>query len=310
MLDVSCWLLGILGKHSKSFAYFPPLEYKVQPKKKKKMNKQKKKPEIAHKVMPLTVVFLGMIIFNNLCLKYVEVSFYQVARSLTIVFNVIFTYCLLAQQTDRNTVAWCIAIIVGYLMGCDGEVHFSIIGVVFGVLSSAFVALNSIYVKKILPIVDESSEKLMMYNNINAVLILLPIIYFFTVPSAFLKKNGSFSQKKNGSTFFLTGGYVDETFAQDEFKEIDLNNHVFGTSIFWTLTIVAGIVGYLINFASYLQIKYTSPLSHNVSGTAKAAAQTVIALLVFRNPVTAQGMLGVIVVILASFGYSRPKQTS
>lgn len=38
-----------------------------------------------------------MITFNNLCLKNVKVSFYLVARSLTIVFNVvlslIFDYC-------------------------------------------------------------------------------------------------------------------------------------------------------------------------------------------------------------------------
>jgi len=223
--------------------------------------------------MPLTFVFLGMIIFNNLCLKYVEVSFYQVARSLTIVFNVIFTYCLLGQPTDRNSIMCCAIIVIGYLMGCDGEVHFSVIGVIFGVLSSAFVALNSIYVKKILSVVDDNSEKLMLYNNINAVIILLPIIYFAT----------------------------------EEADEMILNKEAFGTAIFWTVTLVAGVVGFLINFASYLQIKFTSPLSHNVSGTAKAAAQTVIALFIFQNPVTVQGMVGVAVVILGSFAYSRPK---
>ena len=38
----------------------------------------------AKSIMPLSVVFVGMITFNNLCLKWVEVSFYNVARSLTI----------------------------------------------------------------------------------------------------------------------------------------------------------------------------------------------------------------------------------
>eukprot|EP00122_Pirum_gemmata_P015949 Pgem_evm1s14906 len=42
---------------------------------------------ILKQILPLSFVFSGMIVFNNLCLKYVEVSFYQVARSLTMPFN-------------------------------------------------------------------------------------------------------------------------------------------------------------------------------------------------------------------------------
>ena len=47
----------------------------------------------------LGLVFVGMITFNNLALKYVEVSFYNVARSLTIVFNVVLTFALLGERT-------------------------------------------------------------------------------------------------------------------------------------------------------------------------------------------------------------------
>ena len=46
---------------------------------------------------------MAMITFNNLCLLYVEVSFYNVARSLTIVLNVIFTYFLLGETTSLKT---------------------------------------------------------------------------------------------------------------------------------------------------------------------------------------------------------------
>ena len=47
------------------------------------------------KVLPLSLIFVGMIAFNNICLQYVAVSFYNVARSLSIVFNVFFTYMIL-----------------------------------------------------------------------------------------------------------------------------------------------------------------------------------------------------------------------
>ena len=49
-------------------------------------------------VLPLSLVFVGMITFNNLCLKYVGVAFYNVGRSLTTVFNVVST-------TARNVVS-------------------------------------------------------------------------------------------------------------------------------------------------------------------------------------------------------------
>lgn len=40
-------------------------------------------------VLPVSVVFVGMITFNNLTLKYLGVAFYNVGRSLTTVFNVV-----------------------------------------------------------------------------------------------------------------------------------------------------------------------------------------------------------------------------
>lgn len=57
--------------------------------------------------MPLSVIFVCMIVFNNLCLKYVEVSFYQVARALTIVFNVVFSYLILNKTTPFLSVVCC-----------------------------------------------------------------------------------------------------------------------------------------------------------------------------------------------------------
>jgi len=255
---VCCAILGKIGRFFKPFAFFPEFEYNLQ---------------IARKVLPLTFVFLGMIVFNNLCLKYVEVSFYQVARSMTIVCNIVLTYLLLRKKTNQASIVCCVFIVIGYLMGCDGEVRFEWTGVVFGLLSSVFVALNCIYVKKILPILDDNSEKLMIYNNMNACLILPIFIVLFT----------------------------------DEVIEITVSQYAFQQSAFWGITLLAGIFGFLINFASYIQIKFTSPLTHNVSGTAKAAAQTLIALYWFQNPTTAKGLLGCGVVIVASFAYSRVK---
>lgn len=46
---------------------------------------------------------------------------------------------------------------------------------------------------------------------------------------------------------------------------------------FWCLLILAGLFGIAIGYVTSLQIHVTSPLTHNVSGTAKACAQTILA---------------------------------
>lgn len=40
-------------------------------------------------------------------------------------------------------------------------------------------------------------------------------------------------------------------------------------SYFWFVMVFTGIIGFLINISTFLQIKHTSPLTHNLSGTAK-----------------------------------------
>lgn len=57
----------------------------------------------------------------------------------------------------------------------------SIIGVVYGIIASALVALNAIYIKKVLPAMGDSVLKMAYYNNINACVIFLPMILIWEV---------------------------------------------------------------------------------------------------------------------------------
>jgi GDP-fucose transporter C1 len=66
-------------------------------------------------------MFVGMIAFNNLCLKYVSVSFYMVVRSLTTVFNVLLTYLFFGERTSMKAMFCCLMIIAGFLLGIDQE---------------------------------------------------------------------------------------------------------------------------------------------------------------------------------------------
>lgn len=71
--------------------------------------------------LPVAVLFTAMVSTNNLCLKYVPVSFYYIGRSLTTVFNVILSYMLLGQTSSFHCILCCAIIVGGFLLGVDQE---------------------------------------------------------------------------------------------------------------------------------------------------------------------------------------------
>lgn len=222
----------------------------------------------AKQIFPLSLVFVGMITFNNICLKYVEVSFYNVARSLTIVFNVFFSRLFLGVPTSCKTMCCLAIVIIGFVMGTHGEINFSVIGTVSGILSSLFVSLNSIFTKKVLPVVDDNHWKLTYYNNVNASILFIPLILYFE-------------------------------------GDIIMNaQETLTSSAFWSAMSVAGFFGFSIGIVTVLQIKATSPLSHNISGTAKAAVQSLMAFYLWGNDWTVLGVLGIFTVLGGSLLYT------
>ena len=178
--------------------------------------------------------------------------------------------------------------IFGYLLGVHGEVRFSAIGVVFGVLSSLFVALYSIWIKYILKnpqssivwpprdhpdrysSADDNKDDwlLMLFNNQASFLLLIPLI-------------------------FLTG----------ESAEV-LASPMIRDPTFLLVNVGAGAMGFLINIATFLQVKATSPVTHNVVATAKSAIQTVLSLFIWQNPISFMNGLGIALTLVGFMYYS------
>jgi drug/metabolite transporter (DMT)-like permease len=54
-----------------------------------------------------------------------------------------------------QSMAACGVVIVGFFLGSWGEVNFSLAGLIFGLISSVFVALYGIYVKKVMHLLND-----------------------------------------------------------------------------------------------------------------------------------------------------------
>lgn len=165
----------------------------------------------------------------------------------------------------------CSVLTGGFWLGVDqegltGSLSWS--GVFFGVLASAFVSLNAIFTKKVMPAVDGNIWRLSYYNNINASVLFLPLLLIF------------------GDL----GRLVHFSLLSDLW--------------FWTMMTLGGVFGFAIGYVTGLQIKYTSPLTHNVSGTAKACAQTVIAVVLNSSSKTLLWWTSNMLILCGSSAYT------
>ena len=226
--------------------------------------------DILIKVLPVSITYVLQVGLNNKCLEYVSVSGYQVVRSLTIMFNIILTYFILHQTTSVKACLCCLGVIIGFFIGVDGDVSLSVRGCIYGVLSSLCVASYSIAVKKALKYLNNNQYVLIEYNTPVAILILIPFVYH----------NGEF-----------------EVFSRPHSPR------------FWFMQTFAGVVGFVINIAIFLDIQVTSPLTHNLAGTVKAALQTILAYFIFPNSETIsfKKFTGIFLIISFSglYGYVR-----
>lgn len=246
-------IMGVLGRRFSSFSSVPMYSFQFS---------------IGKQIFPLSVVYVSMLATNNLCLNYVEVSYFQVVRSLAVIFQIIFTYFILNTKTSFRAIQACLVVITGFWVGTIGELRFSWLGVFFGVLSSVFVAIHGILIKKSLAYVNQSEWTLLGYNATMAIPLMVPLMYI----------SGELDQ-------LMTFTPVSPHFL-----------------IFWI--ILTSVLGLLLNYAVFLQVKYTSPLTSVIVGASKSCVQAGLSILIFQNPVSIMGGTGIVITILGSLLYS------
>lgn len=132
-----------------------------------------------------------------------------------------------------------------------------------------FVALNAIYTKKSLKAVEDNIWKLALYNNFNACLIFMPFMFLF-----------------------------------GEHIEIVNFPKIFD-AYFWFTMLISGLLGFSMGYVTSLQIQVTSPLTHNVSGTAKAYAQTLLGVFYYHEVKTTLWWMSNLLVLAGAALYSQ-----
>ncbi|EWC79018.1 hypothetical protein C923_00284 [Plasmodium falciparum UGT5.1] len=92
---------------------------------------------------PLIITFNFTLVFGNICLKYTSISFYQLARSMTLPFNFFFSYFFFKQiKFNLLMIISCIIVSIGFLIFSLDAVNTNYNSVLYGI-SSIFVTFSS-----------------------------------------------------------------------------------------------------------------------------------------------------------------------
>ncbi len=131
-------------------------------------------------------------------------------------------------------------------------------GTAFGVLSSVFVSLNSIFTKTALDHVGGDKWRLAYYNNVNACIIFLPLIFAFGEDQTIVKyavregggrwKDGMVHGAWHVAASVCTCLYM---------IHISLSQELLSSGYFWFMMNIAGVLGFAIGIATVMQINYT-----------------------------------------------------
>uniref|UniRef100_A0A8H8CI71 Sugar phosphate transporter domain-containing protein n=1 Tax=Psilocybe cubensis TaxID=181762 RepID=A0A8H8CI71_PSICU len=237
--------------------------------------------ETSKGLIPMVGLNVFGLSFSNYTLKYVDASFYQVARGMVLPFTVLMSFFFLHSRPSLNILLCCGVVTLGFFIGVflDGT-PLSMVGVSFGVASSAITAVHSVVIKQSLNVVGGSALALSWYTNLLSAIVLAPLLI--------LAGEGMDVMK----LLFGVNELVTEPGTMSP-----LATFMWGSAI-------TGVLGFLMSIASLMSIKVTSPITHMVSSAVRGVAASLLGVWLFHDIITTGRASSIAIILLGSGLYT------
>ncbi|KIK70677.1 hypothetical protein GYMLUDRAFT_32718 [Collybiopsis luxurians FD-317 M1] len=238
--------------------------------------------DVAKKLVPVVLVNIVGLVFNTLCLRNVEASFFQIARGLQLPLTILVASFHAHSLPSGKTIAAAIAVSMGFFIGVAPSQAIpltaapTVISLFYGVMSSLMIALHAVLIKSSLPHCENSTIQLAWWTNAGSAVFLLPFVIFDGELQVLHAK--------------LLGG--------------DWNGTVFA----WGC-VVTGIFGFLLCVAGLLSIKVTSPVTHMFSSAARSVLQTLLGVWIFNDILTTNRVSSILVILGGTMYYTWVKSS-
>ncbi len=216
---------------------------------------------------PMILLNAFGLVFNIVCLHKIDSIMHQVTRGMTLPLTALLGPLFKNDSGSWRVLLLCLVIFSGFIVAVSGEfgqAKFSAFGVGAGVAASLVNALNAQVIKKSFANDSFSALDLVFYNNIYSMLAVLPLALTY-----------------------------------EGFKVLETTNwRAFAVAV-----VVTGVLGFLINYAGFIQIQMTSPVTHCVSCGSRGVLQVVASFLVLHEKVSWTRAAGLGISLLGSSIY-------
>ncbi|GJE98723.1 transporter family [Phanerochaete sordida] len=236
-------------------------------------------PVVLKGLVPMVGLNVIGLSFSNYTLKYVDASFYQVARGMVLPFTVMTSYIFLHARPSFMVLFACSLVTFGFFIGVflDGT-PVSLVGISFGVASSMITAMHSVVIKKSLEVVKGSALHLSWYTNLFSAVLLLPLLLL--------------AGEGPGVSSLLFGAHIVPAGGVSP-----LSTFLWGSAI-------TGVFGFLMSIASLLSIKVTSPITHMVSSAVRGVAASILGVWLFHDIISTGRASSIATILLGSVFYT------
>ena len=220
--------------------------------------------------LPLNILFIGMLATGFLALVHNNIPMVTVFKNLTNVLTIFGDYVIFGQPTTLLTILSVAVMVLGAALAGSEDLQFSLLGYTFMGLNCLFTSGYVLYMRYAITNVRLPKFGMVFYNNLLSVLLLVPAI-------------------------LLTGELP------------QLYNEAIMTHSFIFNNVLAGFLGFYLNFASLWCVGSTSASTYAIVGTVNKVPITILGFIMFDAKITQEGVLFIGMATLGGFLYAYSK---
>ncbi|KAG8714712.1 hypothetical protein FRC08_011542 [Ceratobasidium sp. 394] len=243
-------------------------------------------------LVPVVSVNAIGLVWNTLCLRAVDASYFQIARGLVLPLTVLVAALHGRKRPSLLVIAAVTLVTGGFLIGTSPSATTTSAtaqaGLIYGALGALAIAVHAVLIGAALPIVNGSALELAYWTNAGSALLLVPLILL----------NG-----EGGQVWGASQG-VYQSWASTTAQSTAVTSGEINWSVFIVGSLVTGVFGFLLCVATLISIKVTSPVTHMFTSAVRSVLQTFLGVWLFKDILTVNRVSSILVILLGSCLYT------
>ena len=244
-----------------------------------------KSPVQYHFIRDMSIVGLlrGLtVVLGLIALEHVPVSFVETIKATAPAFTVLLARLILKERTATPVMLTLVPVVAGLILCSASELRFDTIGFVAAVLNNCADCVQNVMSKRMLTHLKPT--QLQFYTSVAALALQSP---FVVRDAGMLLKSWASSEEVD-----------DVTNANASLSSIGIGKLLLLDAIFYHLQSVS----------AYCTMGCMSPVSQSVTNTLKRSLLVWASILYFGNPITSNGVIGIVMVVSGVFLYNHVRR--